>query len=188
MFPYSYADNDTSSIEGAWQSQLLSPQPGAGSTNVSRDTTILIVEPRPIKIKNLTLSPPVPITIKSSDYVFSAYMEAYPVDLLQPNTTYNVSAIVAGIPSWWIFTTSSEPSQPSFSTHLAPYDVWIAFTAAILVTLTVISVILLQRRTNTQLVNSVTNTEQATPEARCLSLSTSFSFYTSNQPKVVIFT
>ncbi len=188
IFPYSYADNDTSTIGGAWQSQLLSPQPEAGSTNVSRDTTILIIEPRPIKIENLTLSPPLPITIKSSDYVFSAYMEAYPAALLQPNTTYNVSAIVAGTPSWWIFTTSSEPSQPTFSTHLAPYDTWVAFTAAILVTLTV-SVILIQRKTNTWFLgNSVTNTSKPTPEARCLSLSTSFSFSTSNQPKAVIFT
>jgi hypothetical protein len=138
--------NDPSAIGGAWQSELLSPQPAAGSTNVSRNTAIWIIEPRPVKIENLTLSPPVPIAIKSNDYVFSAYTEAYPAELLQPNTTYNVTATVGGTRSWWIFTTSSEPSQPAFSTQLASYNIWIAFTAAILVTLILISVILLQRR------------------------------------------
>ena len=39
--------NDPSCIGGAWQSQLLSPQPEAGSMNVSRDTAIWIDEPRP---------------------------------------------------------------------------------------------------------------------------------------------
>ena len=44
--------NDPSSIGGAWQSQLLFPQPGAGSINVSRNTAIWIDEPRPVKIQN----------------------------------------------------------------------------------------------------------------------------------------
>jgi hypothetical protein len=167
-FPYSYAP---SSIGGAWESQLLSPQPGAGSTNVSRDTAIWIIEPRPVKIENLSLSPPVPIAIKTNGYVFSAYTEAYPAELLQPNTTYNVSAIVGGTPSWWIFTTSSEPSQLTFSAHLEPYDIWVAFTVAILVTLTVSLVILRQKRKRTRVLgNLVTNTAQATPEGGKLSI------------------
>ncbi len=145
------ASNDPSYIGGAWQSELLSPYPGAGSTNVSRDTAILIDEPRPITIENLSLSPPVPITIKFNYYVFGAYFDAYPTELLQPNTTYNVTAIAGGTPSWWIFTTSSEPSQLTFSTHLAPYDAWVAFTAAILVTLTGTLVIIRQRRKHIQI-------------------------------------
>jgi hypothetical protein len=85
------ASNDPSFIGGAWQSQMLSPRPGAGSTNVSRDTAIFINEPRPVGVENLSLSPAVPCVIKSDDYLFSSYTVAYPTELLAPNTTYNVS-------------------------------------------------------------------------------------------------
>jgi hypothetical protein len=163
--PQTPASYDPSSIGGAWENQLLYLIPGAGSTNVPRDTAIWIDEPRSVRVENLSLSPEVPI-VRTNEYYSSppsAVITVYPAELLQPNTTYNVSAIVGGTPSWWIFTTSSEPSQPTFSTHLAPYDTWVAFTAAILATMTVMLAFLLQRRKHTRIVgNLVTNAAKAT--------------------------
>lgn len=151
------ASYDPSVIGGAWENQMLSPMPGAGSTNVPRDTAIWIDEPRPVKIENLSLSPPVPIVVITNGYVFSAYVKVYPTELLRPNTTYNVSAIVAGTPSWWIFTTSSEPSQPRLN-----YFSWVAFSAATLTTLIIILIILLRRRKHTRILsNLVTNAAQS---------------------------
>jgi len=128
---YSYlqtsSSNDSSAIRGAWKNQMLSPQPGAGSTNISRDTAIWIDEPRPVRVENLSLNPAVPCKIRNNYYIFSAYTEVLPTELLQPNTTYNVSAIVAGTPSWWTFTTSSEPHESMFKTFISPSLPWVAF-------------------------------------------------------------
>lgn len=147
--PQTQSSNDPSAMGGAFLgNQLLYLIPGAGATNVSRDTAVWIEEPRPVRIEKISLSPEVPIAISDEHVSFppSATIAIYPAELLQPDTTYNVSAIVAGTPSWWIFTTASEPTQPTFSTHLASYDTWVAFTAAILVTLTVILVIFFRMR------------------------------------------
>lgn len=147
-FPY-----NTSDVGGEWSNQLLFLSPGPGATNVPRDAAIYVDEPRPVDVENMSLSPYVPIA-KETNQVSSnggppsgTYM-CYPAELLQPNTTYNVSAMVTGKPSWWTFTTSSEPSQPTLSTHtqLASYVTWVAFTAAILTTLAVGAAVLLQKR------------------------------------------
>jgi hypothetical protein len=133
---YSYIQtssyNDSSVIGGSWG--LLSLQPGAGSTNVPRDTAIWIDEPRPVRVENLSLNPSVPVTIKSNDYVFSAFAAAYPTELLQPDTVYNVSAIVAGIPAWWTFSTSNGPHEFRFNTYLNPTLPWVALFIGVSVT------------------------------------------------------
>ena len=123
---------------GAWPNEYLYLGPGVGATNVPRDTAIIIEGVRPVGPFNFSFSPEVPVdkvTYKVNPGVGpSSTQVIYPVGLLQPNTTYNVSSIVVGTSSWWVFTTSSEPSQLKFSTQLEPYNFLIAFPAAILVT------------------------------------------------------
>jgi len=132
---------------GAWENQLLSLSPKPGSINVSRDSAIWIDEPRPVTVKNITLSPEIQIS-KISNYQYaeppSADIIVCPMGLLQPNTTYNVTAVVAGTASWWIFKTSSEPNQVAFGTKLSPNNVWISIGIAVAITVTV-SIILVKR-------------------------------------------
>jgi len=162
--PQTPSSYDYSNLGDQWKNQLLTPMPEAGSTNVSRDTAIWIDEPRPVRVENLSLSPEVPIATITDEHFppASAIITVYPAELLQPNTTYNVSAIVAGQPAWWTFTTSSEPSSRRLN-----YFSWVAFTAAILSTMTVMLAFLLQRRRkHTRLRgNLVTNAAKATPWA-----------------------
>ena len=149
FFPHTSGTYNASYQGGAWKDQMLSLDPGPGSTGVPRDTAIWIGEPRPVGVKNLSLSPPAGILTRVDEHGTPATADItfYPGELLQPNTRYNVSAIVAGTPSWWIFTTSSEPSQPAFSnTQLSFYGTLVALTAATVVTLVASIVILLQRR------------------------------------------
>ena len=148
-FPHVWGTYNASYQGGAWKDQMLFLDPGPGSTGVPRDTAILIGEPRPVGVKNLSLSPQAGILTRVDEHGFPATADItfYPDELLQPNTRYNVSAIVAGTPSWWIFTTSSEPSQITFSnTQLSFYGMLVALTAATAVTLIVGLVILLQKR------------------------------------------
>jgi hypothetical protein len=48
---------NSSYLGGAWEDQMLWLGPSPGSTGVPRDTVIWIGEPRPVGVKNLTLSP-----------------------------------------------------------------------------------------------------------------------------------
>ena len=140
--------NYSSSMGGAWQEQMLSVYP-AGASNVPRDTSIVIVAPRPVRVFNISFSPSVTIAednfVESSRYSPpSSVQTVYPASLLQPNTTYNVSATVADTPSWFTFTTSSGPSQFTFVYPLASYDTWVPLIGAILVT-SIVSYYLLQK-------------------------------------------
>ncbi len=106
--------NESATIEGAWQNKMISLAPAAGSTEVSRDVEILVVDPIPVNVENITLSPNMPFKIfvqRLQPYSSSGTIYIHPAKLLQPNTTYNISAMVAGTPSWWTFTTSAEPSK-----------------------------------------------------------------------------
>jgi hypothetical protein len=147
--------SNLSTVEGgAWQEQLLNVFPLPGANNVSCDTSIIIDAARPERVWNISLSPNVAIAkdiyvLSSGFSPPSSVQTVYPAGLLQPNTTYNVTGIVAGgwngqgnLPSWWIFTTSSGPSQLAFVYSLASYDTWITLAIAILVT-TIVSVSLL---------------------------------------------
>ncbi|MGA2682884.1 MAG: Ig-like domain-containing protein [Candidatus Bathyarchaeia archaeon] len=136
---------------GEWAYQLIYLGPETGATNVPRDTSIMIDGPRPVAPVNVSFSPALPIAKES--YVLSSgfsppssVQTVYPAGLLQPNTTYNVSATVAGTPSWWTFTTSSGPSQLTFVYPLASYDTWVALTVAILVTTIVFVSLFIEKR------------------------------------------
>lgn len=128
---------NSSTMGGEWLEQLLGVNPAPGATNVPRDTSLIIDAPRPVRVFNISLSPSLPIVkdnykLSSGFSPPSSVQTVYPSGLLEPNTTYNVSAVVAGTPSWWIFTTSSEPSQLTFDTHPSPNDTWFALAAATL--------------------------------------------------------
>jgi hypothetical protein len=132
--PQTQASNDPSDMGGAFLgNRLLYLVPGAGSTNISRDTAIWIEEPRPVKVEKIGLNPEVPISINDEHVSFppSATITIYPTELLQPNTTYNVSATVAGTPSWWTFTTTSEPQNYRYITYLNPSLPWVAFAITV---------------------------------------------------------
>jgi mannitol-specific phosphotransferase system IIBC component len=77
---------------------------------------------------------------------------------------YNVSAIVANTPSWWIFTTSSQPSQKIFSnTQLSFSGMLVGLTVATVVTLIVSLLILMQRMKHSKMVsNRAANTSNLT--------------------------
>jgi hypothetical protein len=142
--------NYSSSIGGAWQEQLLSVYP-VGASNVPRDTSIVIVAPRPVRVFNISFSPSV--TISKDNFVGSPWYSPpssiqtiYPASLLAPNTTYNVTATVAGAQSWFTFTTSSGPSKLTFVYPLASYDTWVALTAAIMATSIALVELLFERK------------------------------------------
>lgn len=133
---------------GAWQNELIYLGPETGATNVPCDTSIIIEGLRPVQPVNVSFSPTVSIdkvTYKiNSGFGPSSTQSIYPIGLLEPNITYNVSATVNGTPSWWTFTTSSEPSHLSLDYPLTSYDVWVALITAFLITTTFISTIVLK--------------------------------------------
>lgn len=141
---------NASTAGGAWANQMLSLSPKPGSINVPRNMAIWIDEPRPVTVKNVSLSPEVLIAKRTDQHYMpaSADITVYPKGLLQPNTTYNVTAIVAGTSSWWIFTTSSKPDQVAFGAKLSPYNVWLALAVAVIAELIAIKVIVRKRKLN----------------------------------------
>jgi hypothetical protein len=110
--------------------------PGPGAANVPRDTAILVYQLRAESVKNLVLNPETPIAYETQelDPPASRLTSFFPADLLQPETTYNVSVLIAGRPFSWNFTTSAEPSSPQYSVHLAPQSAWVAVSSAIVAT------------------------------------------------------
>ena len=126
---------------GGWNNSFIYLEPNPGAVNVPRDTYLAIVGPRPVSRFNVSFGPDV--TLARDDYKIyggagpSSVQELYPADLLLPNTTYNVTALVSGIPSWWIFTTSSDPTQLTYTQVVAPYDGWVALSIAVLVAFSV---------------------------------------------------
>jgi hypothetical protein len=143
-------------VAAAWENQHVTVAPAPNSTGVLCDTYILIGGSRPVSVENFSISPQVPIAnqtnVINSESVgpFSDFF-AYPTGLLEPNTTYNVSATVAGSPSWWTFTTSSEPTQLSYTqvkatSNLQNNAVWISLLPAIPLTLAVAFAVLRLRK------------------------------------------
>jgi hypothetical protein len=137
----------SSSVVAAWENQYVGVGPAPNSTNVPRDTYIMIGGARPVKVENFTISPQVSIA-NETNIVYSknttpfSNFFAYPTGLLEPNTAYNVSATVAGISSWWVFTTSSEPTQVTYTqlkatSNLQNNAVWISLLPAVPLTLAV---------------------------------------------------
>ncbi len=129
---------NSSSLSGAWSYQMLLLGPAPGSVNVPRDSSIVIVGLRPERVENVSLSPQASIA-RDEFTVYSgagpsSVQRVYPTDLLQPNTTYNVSAIVAGIQSLWTFSTSTQPTHLTFSSPLSPSNWWVALVIAMIVT------------------------------------------------------
>ena len=145
-------------VAAEWENQHVTVAPAPNSTGVLCDTYILIGGSRPVSVENFTISPQVPIANETNVIYsehpgpFSEYF-VYPTGLLQPNTTYNVSATVAGIPSWWVFTTSSEPTQVTYTqvkatSTLQNNAVWISLIPAIPLTLAAAFAIIRRRRKN----------------------------------------
>jgi hypothetical protein len=139
-----------SSLGGGWNNSFIYLEPNPGAVIVPRDTYLAIVGPRPVSRFNVSYSPDV--TIARDDYKVyggagpSSVQELYPTDLLLPNTTYNVTALVSGVPSWWIFTTSSEPAQVMYAQVVSPYNSWVALSIAVLVTFSVTIVVWHRRK------------------------------------------
>lgn len=105
--------SNSSSAAGAWAQQMLYVAPAPGSEDVARDAALAISEPRPVKVENITFTPFLEIADVATENQapMGAKISVYPAALLEPNTAYNVSAVVAGEPSWWSFTTGSQPQQ-----------------------------------------------------------------------------
>ena len=114
---------------------FLGPRPGA--INVSLNTIIDVYQTRPARVDFLKLDPEIAFArienkhegVASRDTIF------YPAELLQPDTTYNVSCSIMGFSAWWTFTTASAFSQPEYENILTPYAWWIAFAASFIATI-----------------------------------------------------
>ena len=114
---------------------FLGPRPGA--INVSLNTIIDVYQTRPVMVDFLQLDPEIAFArienkhegVASRDTIF------YPAELLQPDTTYNVSCSIMGFSAWWTFTTASAFSQPEYESILTPYAWWIAFAASSIATI-----------------------------------------------------
>ncbi len=129
--------------------------PAPGDTNVPRDAYIYVYETRPVAV-DLHLTPETSLarTTKEPDQPgsMSEITTLYPAELLQPNTTYNVSGTIMGLSAWWTFKTSSEPTQSRME-RILPQNTWlIAIGTASLATLVfTLSVLVWRRRQSTLL-------------------------------------
>jgi uncharacterized integral membrane protein len=113
---------------------FVGPRPGA--TNVSLDTVIYVDQLRPVNV-DLNVNPEISIwQIKEKYYpVASRVTLICPAELLQPNTTYNVSGSIMGLSAWWTFTTATSViPQPKYETVLSPYTWYAAIIAALIAT------------------------------------------------------
>ena len=137
-FPTSHMPINSASASDMWFSQMLSLGPAAGSVNVSRDTVLVINEPRPVRVENITFTPQVEIAERLDEHfpVASAKITVFPAGLLKPNTTYNVTATIGDNLVWWSFTTGTEPQQQPITANTSMQTaIWYAFGAAALITL-----------------------------------------------------
>jgi hypothetical protein len=93
---------------------FVGPRPGA--TNVSLDTVIYAYQSRTVSVI-LHFSPAIPIQRIKEEYEPLASRNTIfcPAELLQPDTTYNVSGFIMGESAWWTFTTG--PSVTPQSDH-----------------------------------------------------------------------
>lgn len=134
-FPQSQIPINSTSASDMWFSQMLSLGPAAGSVNVPRNTALVINEPRPVGVENVTFNPTVAIAERLDEHfpVASAKIIVFPAGLLEPNTTYNVTATIGGNLVWWSFTTGTEPQQQLNTTNTSMQTItWYAFVAAAL--------------------------------------------------------
>lgn len=103
---------------------FVGPRPGA--INVSLDSVIYADQMRPVSV-DLHVSPEVPIERIKEEHVGIASRVTVLClgELLQPDTTYNVSGYLMGLSAWWTFTTgSSVIPQPEQECLLYPYEMW----------------------------------------------------------------
>ena len=112
----------------------VSLRPNPGSVNISLDTVILLYEMRPTS-KDLQVDPKIPFLDIKEEYVALASRETtyYPIELLQPNTVYNISGTISNEPVWWIFTTGSSVTPQTDYKILLPSYTWIVTLATSLI-------------------------------------------------------
>jgi len=106
--------------------------PRIGATNVSLDTLIYVYQTRDADV-DLQMSPQVSwYKIENvDDPPASRNTIFYPAELLQPNTTYNVSGSITSYSVWWTFTTASSViPQTEYEYIPSPHVWWIAIIAA----------------------------------------------------------
>jgi hypothetical protein len=112
---------------------FLGPLPGA--TNVSLNTVIYVFQTRPVE-NEVELDPKTTFAKIENIHDFNTRNTIYyPTELLEPNTTYNVSGSIMGFSAWWTFTTASMFSQPEYEYNLTPYAWSIALTILIIATI-----------------------------------------------------
>ena len=159
--PLNEANSDSSTLGGEafgrgegtlFVGVFVGPRPGA--TDVSLDTVIYVDQSRPVSV-DLHVDPEVSIwQIKEKfEPPASRVTILCPAELLQPNTTYNVSGSIMGLPAWWTFTTgSSVIPQPEYEFVLSPYT-WYVTIAAASVTTAIFALTLLrsQHKLNKQI-------------------------------------
>jgi hypothetical protein len=103
---------------------FVGPDPGA--TNVSLDTVIYAYQSRTVSV-DLHFSPDIPIQRIREEYEPLASRNTIfcPAELLQPDTSYNVSGFIMGESAWWTFTTgSSVIPELDHDFLFFPYELW----------------------------------------------------------------
>ena len=111
-FPSSKTNSNSSTRGGEYFEGDFPPiadfGPRIGATNVSIDTVIYVYQTRATTV-DLQISPKVSwYKIENiKDPPASQNTIFYPAELLQPNTTYNVSGSIMGYSAWWTFITAS---------------------------------------------------------------------------------
>ena len=109
----------------------LGPKPNA--TNVALDTFIGIGTMRQTTVKDLQLTPEVPIARRkdgTDDTGIGGEYTFYPAEPLKPATTYNVSVFIMSETVSWSFTTTSEPLQSEISIFIASNVFWVSLLVA----------------------------------------------------------
>ena len=141
-FPTNQGNFNSSTIGGEAQGDTerfgyvgVFTAPEAGSTDVSLDTIIYVMETRPVAV-NLQLNPKTSLQIEKVTFEYPGRLTIlYPDEHLQPNTTYNVSGSIMGLSAWWTFTTAnSSIPQTEYDMFLSPYAWWIAIITASIAT------------------------------------------------------
>ena len=127
---YSTPAKDVLAVEG--MRITLGPPPNF--TNIPLDTTITIDTLASVALNDLRITPEVPISHVTS-YVSGplSYEETFhPAHPLDPSTSYAVSVTILDVPVSWTFTTTSETFNPGISFYLAKNTLLIAFSVAVL--------------------------------------------------------
>ena len=136
-FPEGHMPFNSSDTSEMWANQDLSIGPAAGTRNVARNTVLVINEPRPVRVENITFNPPAAIAERLDEPfpVASAKITVFPAELLEPNTTYNITAIIGNELVWWSFTTGTEPQQQLNTVNTSTQTaMWYALAVATITT------------------------------------------------------